>query len=320
MQSPRNLWQVLALALLALPAYSQVKVQKISVSPQNPLQLQIQTSSPVTPQTQLIPNPERLVIDLPGALPSAALHELNVNRNEVKRVRVGVFSTSPLVTRIVLDLNSPAPYQVARVASGFTVTVGGEKAVEPANDSSDSDSQPIIGWVSSSSATGRSGARTKPPVVRAISTIVSVPSNELRVEFTKGRLEIHAHNVTLSAVLFQVQKKTGAEIAIPAGTEQERVFVDAGPGPASEVMAELLNGSSLNFVLVGSEADPNILRSVILSRKDGFAENAPSYTPPPTAANTMPENQTSDNPPDMDQPQDENVPPPDMAAPPPQLN
>ena len=319
MQSPRNLWQFLALALVAVPCYSQVRVQKISVSPQNPLQLQIQTSSPVTPHAQLIPNPERLVIDVPGALPSASLHELNVNRNEVKRVRVGVFSMSPVITRIVLDLNSPAPYQVARVSSGFTVTMGGEKAVEPPSDSSDSDSEPVIGWVSSSSATGRSGAPTKPPVVRAISTIVSVPSNELRVEFTKGRLEIHAHNVTLSAVLFQVQKKTGAEIAIPAGTEQERVFVDAGPGSASEVMAELLNGSSLNFVLVGSEADPNILRSVILSRKNGFAENAPSYTPPPTASNVMPD-QTSDNPPDMDQPQDENVPPPDMAAPPPQLN
>jgi hypothetical protein len=319
MQFPRNLWQFLALALLALPAYAQVRVQKISFSPQNPLQVQVQTSSAVSPRAQIISNPERLVIDIPGALPSAGLHELNVNRNAVKRVRVGVFSTSPVITRIVLDLNSPAPYQIARVASGFTVTMGGEKAVEPASDSSDSDSEPVIGWVSSSSATGRSGAPTKPPVVRAISTIVSVPSNELRVEFTKGQLEIHAHNVTLSEVLFQVQKKTGAEIAIPAGTEQERVFVDAGPGPASEVMSELLNGSSLNFVVVGSEADPRILRSVILSRKDGFAE-APSYTPPPTAANVMPENPPSENPPDMDQPQDENVASPDISAPPPQLN
>ena len=319
MQFPRNLWQFLALALLALPAYAQVRVQKISFSPQNPLQVQVQTSSAVSPRAQIISNPERLVIDIPGALPSAGLHELNVNRNAVKRVRVGVFSTSPVITRIVLDLNSPAPYQIARVASGFTVTMGGEKAVEPASDSSDSDSEPVIGWVSSSSATGRSGAPTKPPVVRAISTIVSVPSNELRVEFTKGQLEIHAHNVTLSEVLFQVQKKTGAEIAIPAGTERERVFVDAGPGPASEVMSELLNGSSLNFVVVGSEADPRILRSVILSRKDGFAE-APSYTPPPTAANVMPENPPSENPPDMDQPQDENVASPDISAPPPQLN
>jgi hypothetical protein len=283
--------------------------------------VQVQTSSPVAPQAQLIPNPDRLVIDLPGALPSSGLHEMNVNRNEVKRVRVGVFSTSPLITRIVLDLNSPAPYQVARVASGFTVTVGAEKALASSKDSSDdSDSEPIIGWVSSSTTTARAGVRANPPVVRAISATVPAPANGLRVEFTKGQLEIHAHNVTLSEVLFQIQKKTGAEIAIPAGTEQERVFVDAGPAPASEVLAELLNGSSLNFVVVGSEADPHILRSVILSRKDGFAGNAPSYTPPPTAANVMPENSPSENPPDMDQPQDENVPPPDASAPSPQLN
>jgi hypothetical protein len=123
----------------------------------------------------------------------------------------------------------------------------------------------------------------------------------------------------LSEVLFQIQKQTGAEIAIPAGTEQERVFIDAGPAPASQVLSELLNGSSLNFVVVGSESDPNALRSVILSRRNGFAEYVPSYTPPPTASNVAPNVPADENPPDMNQPPDETIPPPnDETAPPPQ--
>src|ERR1700688_4122851 len=99
----RNLRLISVVALLALPAYSQAvrqaQVQKISVSAQNPLQIQIHTSAPVTPQAQIISDPERSVIDIPGAVPSSKLRNFRVNRNEVKQVRVGLFQTLPPVTR-----------------------------------------------------------------------------------------------------------------------------------------------------------------------------------------------------------------------------
>jgi len=320
MRSLRNLWLISVFALLTAPAYSQVnrraQVQKISVSSQDPIQLQIQTSAPVAPQAQVISDPERLVIDIPGALPGPRLREIILNRHHVKRVRVGLFSTTPPVTRIVLDLSSPEPYRITPVASGFTVSLGAEQP----NADADSDTQPTVGWVLQRVASTRDSGRSSAPVVKTISAKAQPPINGVRVQFAKGQLEVHAHNATLSEVLFQIQKQTGAEIAIPAGTEQERVFVDAGPAPASEVLAELLNGSSLNFVVVGSEADPNILRSVILSRRTGFAEYVPSYTPPATAANMAPNNVPAENPPDMNQPLDENVSPPDEPAPQPQPN
>jgi AMIN domain len=336
MRFPDKLRLISALTLLTLPAYSQApqaKVQRISVSPQDPIQLQVQTSVPVVPQAQVISGPERLIIDIPGAVPGSALRGLSVNRSEVKRIRVGLFSTSPSVTRIVLDLNSPVPYRITPMASGFTVTLGNGplNAVRinsvPVNQAEadppdDSDSQPTIGWVKSAAATTRSGGRPSPPVVKTIAATAPVPIKGVRVRFANGQLEIHAHDSTLSEVLFQIQKQTGAQIAIPAGTEQERVFVDAGPAPASEVLAELLNGSSLNFVVVGSESDPNVLRSVILSRRNGFADFVPSYTPPPTARNFAPNVNVpaEQNPPDMTQPPDENIPPPDEPAPQPQPN
>ena len=85
------------------------------------------------------------------------------------------------------------------------------------------------------------------------------------------------------------------------------MVIDSGPAPASAVLAELLNGSGLNFVVVGSEADPNILRSVILSRKSGFAEYAPSYTPPSSAANVSPDNPEVNIPPEENTPQPEPI-------------
>ena len=62
--------------------------------------------------------------------------------------------------------------------------------------------------------------------MKAIAANAQTPVKGVRVQFATGQLEIHAHDATLSEVLFQIQKQTGAEIAIPAGTEQERVFVD----------------------------------------------------------------------------------------------
>ena len=319
----RNLWAISLLALLPLAAHSQAgrqaQVQKISVSGQTPLQLQIQTSAPVTPQAQIISDPERLVIDIPGAVPGSRLRNFRVNRNELKQVRVGLFQTVPPVTRIVLDLNVPEWYHIVPAASGFTVSLGAERPSEVEVSPSQ---QPTIGWVSAKVSPPRVTAALNPVAVRKIAGTSERPINGVRVKFANGQLEIHARNATLSEVLFQIQKQTGAEIAIPAGTEQERVVVDSGPAPASEVLAELLNGSDLNFVAVGSEADPKSLRSVILSRKSDAAQSGavqyvPSYAPPPTAAN-FPMDGIDAAPPDGNgpQPQPEEQPGPPVEVPP----
>ncbi|MGH9515454.1 MAG: AMIN domain-containing protein [Terriglobales bacterium] len=303
----------------------------MSVSPQDPIQLQVQTSIPVVPQAQVISGPERLIIDVPSAVPGPALRALTVNRNDVKRIRVGLFSTLPPVTRIVFDLNSPVTYRIDPISSGFKVTLLSGKShvtqINPgpvkqaeANPQDDTDSQPTVGWVLQRVASNRTSNPLRAPVVKTIVANAAAPVKGVSVRFTKGQLEIHAHDATLSEVLFQIQKHTGAEIAIPAGTEQERVFVDAGPAPASQVLGELLNGSSLNFVVVGSESDPNALRSVILSRRNGFAENIPSYTPPSQARNFAVNVPAEENPPDMNQPPDEIAPPADETVPQPQPN
>ena len=253
-------------------------VKKVSILSQSPLQIQIQTSRPASPQVQMVPNPERLVIDIPNSLPGPALRGLAVNQGDVRGVRVSLYSTKPPITRVVVDLNAPEWYHVTPNNFGLVVSLGSDsESAETA--------QPAIGWVS---------ARVKnvhaAPVVlrRAVATNSSARTSGVTVQFGNGLLAIHARNATLSEVLFQIQKGTGAEIAIPAGTEQDRVSADFGPGTPSEVMAQLLNGSGLNFVVVGSPSDPNQLRSVLLSRKTGGADPPSAFevsdNPPPQAA------------------------------------
>ncbi len=305
MKSLKYLRGICVFALFVFASEAQTghssSVGKISVLSNSPLQFQIQTSAVVVPQTQIVSDPERLVIDIPNAVPGPGLHGMAIHGGEAKGIRVSLFSTVPPVTRIVVDLNRPQWYRIAPDASGLLVSLGADRE-------SAGDAQPSIGWVSA-----KTPARSNQPgpfVVKK-SSAKQNPATGTRgvsVQFTNGLLTIHANGATLSEVLFQVQKQTGAEMAIPSGTEQERVAADFGPGPASEVLGELLNGSGLNFVVVGSEVDRNILRSVVLSRNSGGpVEPAPLVPPsysPPIAENAEPQNpEVVPPPPDVNNPQ-----------------
>jgi hypothetical protein len=224
--------------LLAIPLAAQdpAQVRHVSVTGSGEqIAVEIQTSGPVTPQSQLIAAPDRLVVDFPGALPGAELHALKVNQGALKGIRTGLFSTNPPVTRIVLDLQAPRSYQILARGNVAVVKLG----AAPATGVAPLTTRPVGGTA---------------PMPR--------PKPALDVTFQEGLLRIRAEKATMAEVLFEVHQQTGAEIAIPAGAELENVAVDLGPAPARDVLESLLNGSRYNFVFVGNASD---LQQVILS-------------------------------------------------------
>jgi len=298
---------LLLIASAAAENGSSLFVRSLALTGNNPLQLRIQTTGLVTPQLQMVSGPERLVVDLPNARPGVGVRGLILNRAEVRGVRVGVFSTKPLVTRVVVDLNAPHWYRVASEPSGLTITLGSD-AENLGNE------QATIGWVSAKlpvRVAGNHAPSTVKTVHRQASRPVDV--NGVRVQFADGLMTIHANNATLSEILFQIHNTTGAEIAIPSGAEQDRVAADFGPGTPSQVLAQLLNGSGLNFVVVGSEDDANGLRSVILSRTAGGVDPPSAFAEvPPPPDNNEPTNAAAPPP-----PENPAVPPQGQAANPP---
>jgi len=99
------------------------------------------------------------------------------------------------------------------------------------------------------------------------------------VTYTNGKLTIVAKNSTLSDILTAVGEKTGAAIDVPEDAT-ERVVSELGPGPAREVVAALLNGSHFNYVMVGTETNPNSVARVILTAKSETKDT-------PGSANTV---------------------------------
>ncbi len=114
----------------------------------------------------------------------------------------------------------------------------------------------------------------------------AIPAVAPQVSYQDGQLTIVAPNSTLGDILRGVRKYTAADIEIPA-TANERVVTRLGPGPAREVMAELLNGSHFNYILLGSPGDANALVRVVLVPKSGpdtpGAEAAAKNDTPPAA-------------------------------------
>jgi hypothetical protein len=119
-----------------------------------------------------------------------------------------------------------------------------------------------------------------------LDTMTPVPP---QVSYQNGQLTIVAPNSTLGDILRAVRKQTGAEIEIP--TANDRVVTHLGPGPAQEVMADLLNGSRFNYVLLGSPTNAGVLTRVVLVAKSGgaaevaIAGNQP--TPPQPVMNQV---------------------------------
>jgi hypothetical protein len=136
-----------------------------------------------------------------------------------------------------------------------------------------------------------------------LDSIAPVPP---QVSYQNGQLAIVALNSTLGDILRAVRKQTGAEIEIPDA--KERVVTHLGPGPAREVMAELLNGSRFNYVLLGSPSDANALTRVVLVMKTGpdnpVAANQPAPSPAMNQAANMAQQQEATDANDADAPEE----------------
>jgi hypothetical protein len=260
-------WAVVYVSLpLAGQAQNVPSVRRVQVlGKQNPVEIEIEGSDRLVPQAQVLTHPDRLVVDFANAVPGAQLRNQSLNRGEVKSVRAGLFSSKPPVTRIVFDLNGPQAYQV--FPAGRTVMIKlGSAGAQTAH------------LVTSSA----SGARLVNSSYSVQSVQITPPEQPpLVVSFQGGLLTISSNKASLSEVLFAIHQQTGAEIAIPAGAEQEKVVAEIGPASAPEVLSQLLNGSKFNFLIMSSASNPASLDRVILTaRPEG---PAPAYRPQPQA-------------------------------------
>jgi hypothetical protein len=276
---PLRFAATLCACLFCAPSLAQVSVRSVRVlGAKDAVEVEVEASDRIVPQTQVLTGPDRLVVDFPNATPGGELRSQSVDRGEVKDIRVGLFQSKPPVTRVVLDLKTSQSYQVFPYGRTVMIKVmgGGSSAQMPGVVGTPAAAEP--GQVAAGYSTQTGVIRTPAPV-----------QPTLVVAYRDGLLGIQADKATLSDVLTAIQQRTGAEISMAPGTEQERVVADIEAAPAPEVLARLLNGSKFNFLILSSPNDSRLVDKVILTtRTQEYVAPLPLADDDPNAGNLAP--------------------------------
>ena len=180
----------------------------------NPVEIEIEASDRLVPETQVLTGPDRLVVDFANAVPGAQLRNQILNRGEVKSVRVGLFTSKPPVTRVVIDLNGPQAYQVFPSGRTVIIKIGSAGAAR-------------LSGLNLLAVRAKAGEFQ---LSRAVGRRLRLPRRRRWwFHFRRDCSPSAANKASLSEVLFAVHQRTGADIAIPAGAEQEKVVAEIGP-------------------------------------------------------------------------------------------
>ena len=106
------------------PADRPVEIRNVDVAPVGEqVKIEVTLTQPVVPTVIVATNPDRLVLELPNTSSSAKQQRATVNQGGVKMVRIGLNSTNPPVTRVVLDLVEPRLYELATDGKKVTLTL-----------------------------------------------------------------------------------------------------------------------------------------------------------------------------------------------------
>jgi type IV pilus secretin PilQ/predicted competence protein len=150
-------------------------------------QVSISGSGPLSYHAQRLQNPDRLVLDFSGSHLSTSEHHIPSNLDPVREIRLGQFSAD--VSRVVIDLREPAPYQIS--ADGDTVKVSFTASSRPSGSTKPAQAEAPAANTMTTQATvaERPSAAARPAVARtttATSASVPAPASVLPVALTSS--------------------------------------------------------------------------------------------------------------------------------------
>jgi hypothetical protein len=251
------------------------------------IQIEIETSRRVVPLTEVVTDPDRLVIDFADAVPGPQLRTVAVNDGEVKEVRVGRVTANPPVTRIVVDLKSPQSFQlfpssksvILKVGDGGTaVAVSTPKAPEPATEQPNAvaapapTAAPAPASIQVASATPAS-TPTRPATLRLATAVQAPPMPTPAISVSRapvaGGPNAQIRHVAMlksgGATEIEIETSQRVEPAVQAITGPDRLVIDfpqSTPGPQLRALA--VNQGEVKGIRVALlSAKPPVTRVVL---------------------------------------------------------
>jgi len=177
-----------------------------------------------------------------------------MNGSGISSARITKRTSAALLAMTALDIGS------ATAAASSTEQATAPKAPATTQKSPSHTRNQSAGAKSSPAAPAAS-EQTAPLLPLWPANDQAVPAN---VVWNSQGLRVDAANSSLRQILKDVSTATGATVS-GLGQDQ-RIFGTYGPGPAREVIAELLDGSGYNVLMVGDQGQ-GTPRQIVLTRQ-----------------------------------------------------
>jgi len=87
------------------------------------MRLEVEATGPITTESNILTNPDRLVVDFQQAALRAQAREIPVNAAGVQRIRTAQFQIKPYVTRVVFDLTQPVEMQITAAPKTYALSI-----------------------------------------------------------------------------------------------------------------------------------------------------------------------------------------------------
>jgi hypothetical protein len=245
------------------------------------MQVEIQTSQRVMPLTQVVTDPDRLIIDFSDTVPGPELRAVTVNKGAIKAVRVGRVTINPPVTRVVVDLTTPLPFQLFPSSKSVIVKLGNAGTASAAATPSEP-AEPSVTPVPAPSVkpalsvTPPTTVSVRPVSVKSASAPVQmpVPAPAAMTGITVSRWPVGTGNAQVKKVAvlksgdateIEIETSQRIEPAVQTVTGPDRLVIDfpqALPGPQLRAMP--VNQGELKSVRVSLlSAKPPVTRVVL---------------------------------------------------------
>ncbi len=157
------------------PAGPTATVRDVQVVRSNgALNIEIAANAPLTPKVMKLTAPDRLVIDLPNALP-ASKQNIAVNSADVKSVRMARFQDNPPTTRVVVDLATAREFDIQPNGNMLVLKMKSPVVSAPAP-------QTVPEAVVAKSTPAAVAAEPQKPAVRAAEPVATPPVETAKAE------------------------------------------------------------------------------------------------------------------------------------------
>ncbi len=92
----------------------------------------------------------------------------------------------------------------------------------------------------------------------------------LAVDYRNGEVTVIAEKAELGKVLELLGKKIGTSIEVAPEVAKDPVVAHLGPVTPTQALAQLLDGPTLEYIVMGSDDSGHVLQRVIVRRRNSF--------------------------------------------------